>query len=455
MKFDKAFEEDILARALKDVVYLRKATRILDAHHFNSPQHAWIWACIRDTWSTYRELTNPRLMMSRAKVDFPKDDDRVPYLELTSKLYKRRPMSSDAALDELSTFVKTINAQLAMEEAAVALEKGKIENTYEALKQLIRRDVNQRDYTVINWIEEFKKRQRERKLRKEHPELFTVIPTGWKRIDSIITGIEVGELGLLMATTGQGKSIGLNNLIQTAVARKYPAVYFPLEMPARQVAMRQDTRWLGYSYRKFKHYEWKPSELRSIEARLRKVEKEWSNMFKIVSMPLRKCNIDTLVSALEDLEQEYDFKPKMIIVDSGDHMKPVGKGENHRLDQAEVYWSLKSLAEEGGYAVWSSCQAGREYAKTIATAEAASESYDKARIADIVLSINTPGKKTRSTKIAIDEDGEEIGAGEAAPTAAENRAELYLAKYRDGRSRVTIPLNCEFDVMLIEEMEVS
>ncbi len=109
MDFDKDFEEDILARALKDVAYLKKATRILEAHHFHSPQHGWIWQNLFDTWTKYRELTSPRSMLERSKTDFPKDDDRLPYIQLTARLYKRKAAHSEAALVQLETFVKTIN----------------------------------------------------------------------------------------------------------------------------------------------------------------------------------------------------------------------------------------------------------------------------------------------------------------------------------------------------------
>jgi replicative DNA helicase len=454
MDFDKHFEEDILARALVDVGYLRKASKILNAHHFNSPQHAWIWDNIRDIWMKYRELTNPKLMSERAKADYPKDDDRKPFVELAIKMFKLKPTHSDSALDELARFVKTVNAQISMEEAATALEKGDIEATYKSLRGLLRKDVSTREYTTISWSEEFEERQRERKLRHDHPELYTIIPTGWKKLDRIIGGLELGELGLIMATTGKGKSIALNNLAHAAVVRGFETVYFPLEMPARQVAMRQDTRWLQYSYNKLKKYNWKPSELREIKRRLKHARKRYDNKLKIVSMPLRKCTVDTIHSALEDLQQEQDFRPKLVLIDSGDHMKSVDRSESFRLDQAEVYWSLKSLAEEDGYAVWSSTQAGRDWVDETATAEAASESYDKARIADIMLSINTPKKDSRSSKIAVDEDGEEMATISATNhTESSTYSQLYLAKYRDGRSRVTIPLHNDFDRMIMEELE--
>ena len=60
LKFDKKFEEEILAQALRDVKYLKSAARILDAHHFNTPQHSWCGKIIRGNWNKYKEPDNTK-----------------------------------------------------------------------------------------------------------------------------------------------------------------------------------------------------------------------------------------------------------------------------------------------------------------------------------------------------------------------------------------------------------
>lgn len=449
--FDINFEEDILSKALVDGEYLRRSARLLDVHHFNSPQHSWVWKTTRDIFDRYREGATPRLMITKARDDYPDDDDREVVVELLKKLYKRKAKAPKATLEELEKFVRAVNAQLALEEAARNLEKGKIEKVYEGLRHLTKSDVRAREYTHGRWIEDFDKRQAERKYRKEHPEEFTRIPTGFKRLDRVIDGLELGEFGLVMSTTGQGKSIMLTNLCYNAVRLQFPSVYFTLEMPERQIAQRQDARWLRIPYDKFKHYDFTRRELASIKKRLAKVRKRWSNMLHIIEMPLRRANIESIRGALDDLKVKYDFKPKAIFVDSADHLKGVGRFESYRLEQSEVYWDCASLAMEG-YALWTSTHAGKEWAKKIAEAEATGESYDKARIADVVVTLNTPEKKTRRTKISSDDDDEAPPPKTTPPTKGKY-VELYLAKYRDGESKINIPLDAEFKRMYMRELE--
>jgi len=455
MTFPIGFEEDVLARAMRDVAYLKKASNVLDAHHFGTKHHAWVWKQVKSVWEKYREPCTAKMLLVRAKADFPKDEDRKAYLELCSKLIKLKPATSAASLDELSKFVRFVNAQLALERSAEALEKGDIDATYSHLQRLTQRDLKPRTYTHIEWIEGFEERQNERKHRREHPEAYTSIPTGLKKLDAIITGIQLGEVGLVLGTTGKGKSVMLNNLAYEAVKRGFDTAYFGFEMPARQIAMRQDARWLQMSYRKFKDYDFMPSELREIEAKLIRMRSRFEKKLQIISMPVRSTDLNIVRAALDDLRIEKGFRPQLVLFDSADHLLPTDRAESFRLDQANVYWGVKGLAEEDGYAIWSSTQAKQEFATKTITAEGGGESYDKARIADIMISINEPRKHTRATKVADgedDKDDEDGTCDESMITTTKGKyMELFLAKYRDGASKLTIPLDAMFEKMMITE----
>ncbi len=454
-EFDVEFESDILAKALKDTDYLKRASRVLDAHHFATPQHAWVWGALKEIWDKFHERATVRILVNRARADFAKQEDYQQCLEFVRKTYRRKPRASSATLEELSKFVRFVGAQAALEGAAKRLESGDLDGVYEQLRSALRRDTRPKDYVIEPWIEGFDERQRLRKYRRDHPEEIARVPTGLPTIDGILSGgLEVCEMGLLLATTGVGKSIGLMNFGYTAVGRGIPTLYATLEMPALQIAQRFDSRWLGMDYNKIKTYDYKPSELREIDNRLKKARSHFGEKLRIVEMPLGACTIGSLREVLEDLAASESFRPKLILVDSGDHMRSEQKYESFRLSQSAVYWDLAALAGEG-YALWTSTHAGREYADAIATAEATGESYDKARIADLVLSLNTPAKKGRRTTIdGDDDDDDEETVAVAGPYKLEGHyMEAYLGKYRDGVSRATVPLDAQFSHMRLAEVK--
>jgi replicative DNA helicase len=450
MEFSVEFEEEILAQSLRDTEYLKQASRLLDAHHFTSKAHGWVWGVIRETWTKWAERVSPRILMARASRDFEDEAEERAHLELVAKLYRLEPKTPRATLEELQRFVRFVSLQVAMEEGAQALEKGDVDKAFGAVRTATLKDLRPKAHKVTRWIEDFDERQRERKHKAEHPEEYICIPTGIKRLDDIIDGLQAGELGMVMGTTGRGKSIFLTHLGYQAVIRGYGVVHFSLEMPDKQVAARYDSRFTGILHKKFKRYEFSAEELRTIDARLKKNRERLKSKLQIISMPLRRCNINSVRHAIEEARAEMDVH--MVLVDSGDHMQGMGKFDQKRIEQAEVYWDLKTLVEEDNLAGWTSTHAGKEWETKIATAEAAAEAYDKSRIVDLIISLNSPKARSRTTRIVEGEEEEEAIAGKTFKRAP---LELFLAKYRDGEGKVRIPLDADFAHMLIREAEAE
>lgn len=464
MKFDQKYEDQVLSQCLRDENFLKRASRVCEAHIFSTKERSWLWNVIHDNWTNFRERTTPNIIKSRAKNDFDKKEKRLPYLVLAKKIIATKPCNPKTVLSELDKFVRHVNVQIAIEKGAELLEKKKVEEAEKVIAKSSRSIVRQRNYTHIPWIENFDSRQEQRKYEKDHPEEYVTIPFGFPKIDKVLSGGgRKGELGLIIGTTGRGKSVFLTNVAMACVARGFNAIYFGFEMPARQLATRQDSRWSGIKYNKFKAYEFDPSEIRLLKRRLKKAKKKFKNRLHIVSMPVRSANMLDVRNAIDDIRQDFGFEADAIFLDSADHLRSLeGYGSNYRLQQAEVYWSCKELAEEDGYFVMSSTQAGKEWVKRIATAEASSESYDKSRIADLVLSLNDPyemRKKGRKTIVQDDDDDDDFEKDEEidTPTVKEGSRllELFMSKYRDGDSKFKVDLECDFPTITMKEVSID
>jgi replicative DNA helicase len=458
--FDSEFEENILATALKDADYLKKAIRVCDAHHFGSPERSWIWSVISATWAKYRELATPALILHRAREDFRDEAKREAHLKVASKLARLKPEAPRSALEHLEKFVRFVNAQLAAERVADALEKNDIEAAETAMRKASNIVVGTRKYSLVHWIEGFDERQSHRKYEREHPDEVKAILTGWKTVDEITGGVRPGELALIMGTTGRGKSIALNNIAMRAAGSGFKTLIVAFEMPAVQVAARQDSLWLGMDYSRLKRYDLVPSDLRGIKARYEKAKKHFADKIKIASFPVRSATLLDVMGLLDDLWTEYNWRPDQIIMDSADHLLAIdSRKDAFRIQQSEVYWGTKALAADNGFAIWSSVHAKAAVAGETALAEGAAESYDKSRIADLVISINDPEykPKRKKTKVEVGSDDEEsdmededfeVKGGES----KSRPLEFHIAKYRDGESRRTIKMNAELHIMKISEV---
>jgi len=460
-KFDKEFEETILACAMRDKAYAKQAIRICDAHHFGSKERSWIWSVLRYSLTQFGETPTPKMYMAIAKENFRrKQEERLSHLQAVKRIAKKRADNPKLALERLKKFVLYVNAQLALEQGAKHLEDGDLDDVYKVFGEASKKKVEERKYTLINWVEEFYDRQDARKYEREHPDEVTAIMTGWKTIDNITKGLRIGELGLIMGTTGKGKSIALNNLAYHSIKQGYETLVIPFEMPARQVATRADALWLGMNYKDLKGYNLTPQDARAIDKRYKKMAKKFNNKLKIASFPVRSATFEDVITLLEDLKEQFDgWRPKLICFDSLDHILATNmRGEKFRLQQSEVYWRAKGLGEDEGYAIYSSVHAGSQWADKTAMAEGTAESYDKARIADLIISVNDPdyGKQNRKKEVKVTEDDEEIDEEFEAPEEGPEKAlDLFIAKHRDGESGKIVPALAEYHKMRIREKEVE
>lgn len=455
--FDTKIEDTILAHAMRNVAFVKQATRVCRAHHFAGKERAWIWNLIYEQWTKHKEPLSTRILVRRLRRDFSDVEKRKPYVAQVRKLAQLRPKNPKASMAELERFVRATEVHIALEESAKALGRGDVDAAEVAIAKASRSPIRQRNYTHVKWIEELDARQEQRKHEHDHPEEFTVIPLGIPSIDRALKGgLRKGELAVIMGTTGRGKSMCLTNVTQSAIARGYRVVYFGFEMNARQLASRQDSRWSGIQYDRFETYNFAPSDLRRLERRTLKAKRRFANRLHIISMPIRAATMDDVNGALDDLRTDHQFEADLIVFDSVDHLRARETyGGEYRLQQSEVYWAAKSLAEEDGYAVFTSTHAGREWAKRIATAEASSEAYDKSRIADVIMTINDPSEMRRDKRRGVtvsDDDEDSEGDGETVSIATGSKLmELYLAKNRSGGSHFKVPIECDFSRISVRE----
>lgn len=444
--YDTDFEAEVLAHCLKDPKYLREASRVLERRHFVAREHGWAWRVIRETWTTTTELVTPAVFQSRATADFREDDERRVHLELVLRLFKHDRPAPQTALDELRRFVRTAQLQEAIEQSVQLQERGEWDQAWDPIRDLMHRDVRRVNYQVGRFIEEFDERQRERKHRRDHPELYRSIPTGFRSLDRVITGAQEGELCGVMATTNRGKSVMAVNLGFSAAARGYGVIHFSTEMGYKKVLQRYDSRFTQIEYRKYKRFDFNKDELAAINKLVAGARRKFMGRLRVVSTPLRSCDIDLLRTAIDDLRGEMS-SVDMVVVDSADHLQARGRFEKQYQAEGSNFWDLKDLAEDLELPVWATLQAKQEFETKVASTRAAAGSYDKSRICDLLLSLNEPGERPKVRTVTTD------STTAPAPTTRKPDLELYVAKCRDGESRFFIPIETDLRRMLIKEQE--
>jgi len=222
-----------------------------------------------------------------------------------------------------------------------------------------------------DYVKDFEKRF---ELKARNP-----ISTAWSEFDTLMGGgLGSGELGVVIAPTGAGKSMVLAHLGAVAVKAGKTVVHYTLELSDVVVAQRYDSCITKVSL----------NELFQYKELIRETVEEIDGTLIVKEYPTKSASVNTLRSHLERLKAR-DIKVDTIIVDYGDLLKPVTKNKEKRVELESIYEGLRGLAQEFQCPIWTASQTNRSGLNAeVITMEAISEAFSKCFVADFIFTVS-------------------------------------------------------------------
>lgn len=168
----------------------------------------------------------------------------------------------------------------------------------------------------------------------------TGIPTGFYDIDRLTTGFHPGDLVVVAARPGMGKtSFGLSILHHLSILNSIPTAFFSLEMSKEQIAMRLLGEGTRIPLRK----------IRSGFLSKEELEKITDFALKMMKAPLyiddtASISIFDLKAKARRLKKDTDIK--LIVIDYLQLVSSGRRSESRQQEVAEVSRNLKALAKE-------------------------------------------------------------------------------------------------------------
>ncbi len=215
-------------------------------------------------------------------------------------------------------------------------------------------------------------------------------------IDALTSGgLSAGELGIIMAPTGGGKSMALVILACHAYLNGSNVVYYSLELSEKYVARRFHANLNDIHQAFLKYFP------EVIKERANEVQSRGGNLI-IKKFTTRSATVQTLKNHLSSIERDHNFKPDIVFIDYADIMKPEQVFKEHRHTLQVLYQTIRGLGDEMGFPIWSATQTNREGSKGENVGiDTISDAYGKAAEVDLLISI---GKNEESKDIKFDPD---------------------------------------------------
>lgn len=370
-KYGTEFQIKCISGILSDKTFLERLSDIIDPTSFESDAQQWI---VRETVAYFMEYKDlPTMNVFRVKVDTIENDLLKTAVKDQLRNVYQKITDSDLQFvkEQYLEFCKNQKLKNAIVESIDLLKAGKYETIKSvvdsALKAGMERNIGH-DYMIE--VED-----------RMSVMARNTVKTNWTEIDTIMDGgLAAGELGIITACAGSGKSWVLSKLGAEAMKQGKNVVHYTLELNQNYVGLRYDSCFTGIDFQNIRNH---------VDVVRDKISKVPGKLI-IKYFPIKTVSAHHLKLHVERV-QMLGTKIDMIIVDYADILRPSqsDRNSNSYSEAGGIYEELRGIAGELQVPIWSASQSNRAAMdEDIIQANNISDSYRKIMTADFVMSLS-------------------------------------------------------------------
>lgn len=370
-KFGPEFQLKCISGLISDKPFMERISDIVDPTSFETDAHQWIVKTALKYFLQYKEL--PTLVAFQVKVDAVEQVDFKNEIVSQLRLVFNKITDSDLMYvkEQFLEFCRNQTLKNAIMESVDHLKNGhyeKIKSVVDhAMKAGMERNIGHDYMTDIEKRMSVMSRN--------------TIATKWQIVDQIMDGgLAAGEMGIVTACAGSGKSWVLAKLGAEAMKQGKNVLHFTLELNENYVGLRYDACFTGIDFQNIRNSVGVVREkLASIPGKL-----------IIKYFPIKTVSAHNLKAHAERLAM-LGTKVDMIIVDYADILRPFqsDRNANSYSEAGGIYEELRAVAGELQIPIWTASQSNRAgMEEDVLTAMNISDSYRKIMTADFVISVS-------------------------------------------------------------------
>ena len=410
-KFGTSFQKKIVTSLLFRKTFLPSIFDILDSKIFDSEADRWLVNNIKKYFLEFKK--SPTLEALKILIgDIDSDILKTSVIHNLKEVYNNREATDLEFVEKtILEFCRNQSLKNAILKSVDLLQIGE----YEQIKAVI--DEAMKAGTVADLGHDYIKNVKGRFEESAR----TTVKTPWDVINEVMDGgLGKGELGVIVAPAGIGKTWMLQCIGSGCIKNGLTAVHYTLELNQSYVGLRYDTILTGIPTANLKY---------SIEEIEKQVNKLPGNLM-IKHYPTRSASVQTLAAHLNQLEIQ-NIIPDVIIVDYADILRDTSGIKEYRLALGNIYEDLRGMAGEYDIPIWTASQANRSsLEEDVIEADKVAEAYSKVMTADFIMSVS----RKATDKIA-------------------NTGRVHVIKNRFGIDGVTYPANINTNIGKIEIFE--
>lgn len=372
------FQEKLFQSFITDRRFGEQMMEVFDPDFFDQRYLQYLAQVYFAYSRKYKDFPTLQLILAIVAEDLKKDGtDGVLRSQIVDYLKRMRgnpdpsdlPFIKDKALD----FCKRQALKEALEKSVDLINTEKYEAVADIVKKAVMRGVS----TSVG--HDFFEDSSARFIKTSRSPL----PTGLDSLDSkdvMNGGLGAGELGVVMAPTGIGKSHMLTFFGANAMRLGKCVLHYTFELSETNVGLRYDSNLCDMPSNEVQD--------RKDEVLQTYAENKFGRLI-IKEFPMHCATVNMLRSHYEKVLVSKGVQPALIIIDYADIMRSSRKYEDLRHELKLIYEELRSWASEIRTPIWTASQTNRAATESeVIGLESISEAYGKAMTSDVILSLS-------------------------------------------------------------------
>ena len=385
VQYGQSYQSKVVASLITDVKFLEQVTEITKPAFFESQANQWIIQEVQDYFYEFRAI--PTMEVFKIKVGSVEDKAlKQTVIEQLKNVYTQVGADDLAYVKkEYLTFCKNQKVKDALLKSVDLLKAGNYDKIIDTMMAASK--VGVESDLGLDYIENFESILEDVKRDS--------CSTGWDVIDELMDGgLGPGELGVVMAPSGIGKTWFLSKIACSALQNGLDVLHYTLELSESYVGQRYTTILTNVGTA--------DQKMRKDEI-IRKI-KQVAGRVRIKYYPPQFASAKTIAAHVEKVRQ-IGFNPKLIIIDYADLLKS-GNGNRDGLyaELGGIYEELRGLSGETQIPIWTATQTNRAAIEhEVIGADSVGDSYKKVQTADFIMSVSrkTKDKLSNTGRIHI------------------------------------------------------
>jgi replicative DNA helicase len=408
------FQLQLLNQIILDKDFSHSIIDVIEPTHFENKYFKTILQLVKEYYLKYECTPSYETLSQIVKSEFPQEL-MLKILNDTIKQIQDAPIEGASFVQEKALkFCKQQELQKAIQKSQKILDNGEFEN-YEKLEELFRAAIQigeggNKMEDVFNNLEDV--------LNEDfrHP-----IPLGIEGIDRLLKGgLAKGELGVILAPTGVGKTTILSKIANSAFNNGYNVLQIFFEDNPKVIQRKHFTMWTGIA----------PDELplhrEEVLEKARIVREEMTNKLFLKKLPSDQHTMNQIKNMVRKMVADGN-KIDLIVLDYIDCVLPDRNLGDEWKSEGSVMRGYESMCHELGVVGWTATQGNRSsISSEVVTTDQMGGSIKKAQVGHVIISV----AKTLQQKEM-------------------NLATIAITKSRVGKDGVIFE-NCKFNNELLE-----